>query len=120
MTSARVNLLEPTSSGSMYEVKQVGLDLEDGNVDWSFGPIRNFGKFDKQTLDLEITPAYIGIEARVIKGNLRDGLGVKINYLQAKGEQKWYMKNGNELWTRFDVSITFNGHYESDRKILTF
>ncbi|KAF4992660.1 hypothetical protein FGRMN_7008 [Fusarium graminum] len=117
-TAATVQLSQ--TDDDRYKVKQVETDSSGGNIDWSYGPIKNTGNLDLDTLELEITPTYMGIEAGVLKGNIKDGMRLDIDYQKAKGEQRWYLRNGNEVWTHFDIKITFNGSYQDDKKILTF
>lgn len=62
-----------------------------------------------------IAQVYIGI----IEGSLKDGVNVKLNLSQEKGELRFYLKNGNEVWIHTDVQITFNGDYQTDYKLLS-
>ena len=61
-----------------------------------------------------------GINIDNIHGNLKDGVGLKVNLNTAKGEVRLYLKNGNEFWTHHDIKIIFDGSFDGDYKILTF
>ncbi|KAL4728334.1 hypothetical protein ACLX1H_005077 [Fusarium chlamydosporum] len=89
-------------------------------IAWSFGPpVKNHGYFDTEDFKLTVEASYCGLKAGTLEGNLKDGMSVNVNYHVAMGGQKWYLKNGNELWTHIDLKVMFNGHYEGDYKILT-
>jgi hypothetical protein len=62
----------------------------------------------------------VGINLGTIYGNLKDGVGVKIDIFVAKGSLKFYLKNGNELWIHVDIKVTFDGSFDGDYKIITF
>jgi hypothetical protein len=62
----------------------------------------------------------VGISLGTIYGNLKDGVGVKIDIFVAKGSLKFYLKNGNELWIHVDIKVTFDGSFDGDYKIITF
>ncbi|KAF9767800.1 hypothetical protein IL306_014973 [Fusarium sp. DS 682] len=122
MSGASVNL-EDYGEGE-WKVTQTGFDGWEQSHDdvqeisWSFGPIKNEGEVDSDTLDIKLNPSYCGIAVGTIEGNLKDGLKINIHLDVVRGSQRWYLKNGNEVWTRTDIKITFNGSYEMDRKIL--
>lgn len=61
-----------------------------------------------------------GVQAGVLTGSLKDGVGSKIDMFVSKGQTKYYLKNGNELWAYLDIKITFDGSFEGDYKILSF
>lgn len=62
----------------------------------------------------------VGINLGNIYGNLKDGVGLKVDLFVVSGEIKFYLKNGNELWVHLDLKVKFDGHYEGDYKILSF
>jgi hypothetical protein len=66
------------------------------------------------------TPIIGGIYVGTINGSLKDVFSLKVNLDKFKGELWWYLKNGNELWIRQHLQVTFNGSYEGDYKIITF
>jgi hypothetical protein len=61
----------------------------------------------------------VGVNVGNVYGNLNDGVVLKINLFVVKGEIKFYLRNGNEVWVHLELKITFDGHYEGDYKILT-
>jgi hypothetical protein len=71
------------------------------------------------TKEIGVSVTLAGITLGNIYGNLNDGVGIDINLLVAKGSLRFYLKNGNEVWIHFDVSIVFDGSYKDDVKILT-
>ncbi|KAM0244115.1 hypothetical protein ACHAP5_006597 [Fusarium lateritium] len=121
-----INLSEPSDGDIWYEAEQknpdVEFDEEDGWHDlnnFSFGPITNIARVNTDTFEFEVVPEYLGIRPGLLKGNLKDGLAIKINYAQARGEQRWYLKNGNEIWTHLDVKVMFDGSFDKDVKLYT-
>ena len=62
----------------------------------------------------------LGISLGNIYGSLKDGVGVDVDLFVAKGSIKFYLKNGNELWVNLQLSITFDGSYDGDYKIISF
>ncbi|KAM0184886.1 hypothetical protein ACHAPI_012331 [Fusarium lateritium] len=125
---AIVSLSPPEEGDNIWEAKQVELarSLPPGNVqgrhdiDWGFGPIKVTGYLDTDTYELGVSVSVAGINLGNIFGNLKDGVGIKVNLFIAKGEIRFYLKNGNELWIHLDIKITFDGHYEGDYKIFSF
>lgn len=61
----------------------------------------------------------LGINVGNIFGNLKDGVGVKVDLFLAKGSIKIYLKNGNEVWVHLDIKVKFDGSFDGDYKILT-
>ncbi|KAK1465071.1 hypothetical protein CPAR01_07107 [Colletotrichum paranaense] len=124
---AVVALSPPEEGDNVWEAKQVELvrNLPPGDdqgrhsIDWSFGPVKISGYVDTNTFEVGLTVSIAGINIGNIFGNLKDGVGLKINLLAAKGEIRVYLKNGNEVWIHLDVKIVFDGHYEGDYKIIT-
>ncbi|KXJ87350.1 hypothetical protein Micbo1qcDRAFT_208361 [Microdochium bolleyi] len=124
---AIVSLTPPDDGDVFWEAKQVELvkNLPPGDIqgrksiDWSFGPVKVSGYIDTNTLEVGLTVSVAGISLGNIFGNLKDGVGIKVNLLIAKGEIRFYLKNGNEVWIHLDIKIVFDGHYEGDYKIVT-
>ncbi|OBR01992.1 hypothetical protein CH63R_14564 [Colletotrichum higginsianum IMI 349063] len=124
---AVVALSPPAEGDNIWEAKQVELvrNLPPGDgegripIDWSFGPVKITGYVDTNTFEVGLTISIVGINVGNIFGNLKDGVGLKINLLAATGEIRLYLKNGNEVWVHLDVKIVFDGHYEGDYKIIT-
>ncbi|TPX11353.1 uncharacterized protein E0L32_001171 [Thyridium curvatum] len=77
------------------------------------------GYVDLASLELGVNVYVAGISLGNLYGQLQDGVGVKVDLLVVKGEIKFYLKNGNELWTYLDISISFDGSYNGDYKIVS-
>lgn len=82
-------------------------------------PSQVTGYIDTNTFEVGLSVSVVGINVGNIYGNLKDGVGVKINLIAASGEIRFYLKNGNEVWVHLDVKVVFDGHYQGDYKILT-
>ncbi|KAJ1325307.1 hypothetical protein MN608_10019 [Microdochium nivale] len=125
---AIVSLTPPQDGSELWEAKQVELvkNLPPGDIagrkqiDWSFGPVKVSGYLDTNTLEVGLSISVAGISLGNIYGNLKDGVGVKVNLLVAKGEIRFYLKNGNELWVHLEIKIIFDGSYNGDYKIISF
>ncbi|KXH51527.1 hypothetical protein CNYM01_07679 [Colletotrichum nymphaeae SA-01] len=124
---ALVALSPPEEGDNVWEAKQIELhrnlppgdDYGRHSIDWSFGPIKISGYVDTDTYGVGLTITVTGIVLGNIFGNLKDGVGVKVNLLTTKGEIRIYLKNGNEVWVHLDVKIVFDGSYQGDYKIIT-
>ncbi|KAF4448895.1 hypothetical protein F53441_7757 [Fusarium austroafricanum] len=127
MSGATVTLNTPQDGDIMYTVQQNEFKEAEyggeGNktiFDWSFGPVMNQGCIDLNTYEIKITPTYNGIQAGTLDGSLKDGMGINLDLFTAKGSQRWYLKNGNEIWTNLDIKIVFDGSFQGDYKIMSF
>ncbi|KAL2159034.1 hypothetical protein VTH06DRAFT_2793 [Thermothelomyces fergusii] len=89
-------------------------------IDWSFGPVTVTGYVDTDTWEIGVTVSVVGISLGTIYGNLQDGVGIKVDLFVAKGEIKFYLKNGSELWVHLDLKIIFDGSFDGDYKIIGF
>lgn len=58
-----------------------------------------------------------GIYVGIISGNLKEGIDINVDLFTMKGSMRIYLKNGNEAWVELDQKITFNGHYQVNRRI---
>ncbi|KAL6832277.1 hypothetical protein V8C40DRAFT_284188 [Trichoderma camerunense] len=119
--------LQGPEEGDIYWVatqEGVGRSLPPGrgrpSIDWSFGPIKITGYIDTDTFEIGVTVSVAGITVGNIFGNLKDGVGLKIDLFVAKGEIRLYLKNGNEVWVHYDLKISFDGSYQGDAKIFSF
>lgn len=74
---------------------------------------------DVNSFEISVAETIAGISIGPIKGNLKDGVGLKLNLNSAKGQTKFYLKNGNEIWTHIDVKIVWNGSYHGDYKLFS-
>ncbi|KAI1770955.1 hypothetical protein F4818DRAFT_217804 [Hypoxylon cercidicola] len=92
------------------------------DIDWSFsgGVLRIKGYVDTGTLEAVLTLSVLGVNVGTISGNLKDGIGMKINLFVAQGEIKLYLKNGNELWIHLELKILGDGSYKGDYKIISW
>ncbi|KAB8234763.1 hypothetical protein ETB97_004013 [Aspergillus alliaceus] len=90
-------------------------DIHD--IDFSFGPI--IGYINTSTLEVGVRVEVFGAHILNLYGNLKDGVVGKINLFLAKGEIRLYLKNRNEVWLHYDVSVKFDGHFKDDIKLLT-
>jgi hypothetical protein len=88
--------------------------------DWSLGPVKLSGWVDLATFDVALKATVVGITiGDSIRGNLKDGVNIKLNILVATGAIKLYLKNGNDIWVNLNVKVTFDGAFQGDYKILT-
>ncbi|CAI6079882.1 unnamed protein product [Clonostachys chloroleuca] len=124
---AIISLQAPQEGDNIWEARQVDqvLNLPPGDVkgrvtiDWSFGPVKITGYVDTNTFEIGVSVSILGINIGNIFGNLKDGVGVKVDLFLAKGSIKIYLKNGNEVWVHLDVKVKFDGSFDGDYKILT-
>ena len=59
-----------------------------------------------------------GVNVGTVYGNLIDGVALNLDLFSAKGEIRFYLKNGNEIWTHVDIQIRFDGNFAGDYKII--
>ncbi|KAH1704340.1 hypothetical protein KXX24_007573 [Aspergillus fumigatus] len=91
----------------------------------NFGPLSFFGivtvsgYVDTSTYEASISVSVIGINIGTLSGNLHDGITLKVNLIAVKGELRFYIKNGNELWLHVDLKVVFDGSYNDDVKIIS-
>jgi hypothetical protein len=89
-------------------------------IQWYLGPIATTGSIDTSTLAFNVSASIVGIAlGDTIQGNLKDGVTIDFNLFVASGELKYYLKNGNEVWTHVDVKVRFDGSFFGDYKLLT-
>ncbi|MCJ1486403.1 hypothetical protein MMC06_006580 [Schaereria dolodes] len=88
-------------------------------INWELGPFKVTGYVDSSTFEIGIEISVLGIQLGNFYGNLKDGLVVNIDLFLAKGKINFYLKNGKEVWVHVDVSITFDGSFNQDVKLLT-
>ncbi|OJJ79505.1 uncharacterized protein ASPGLDRAFT_136626 [Aspergillus glaucus CBS 516.65] len=123
ITDTSVNLTSPDDGDNTWVAYQNRLDgnlsfPEEANaIDWSYGPITSTGYFDCDTFDFGVDQSVMGIYLGAITGNLKDGVAISIDLFQAKGDIRYYLKNGEEVWIRLNVSIKFDGHFKGDYKL---
>ena len=61
----------------------------------------------------------LGISLGSFNGNLKDGLVIKVDLFMVKGEVRFFMRNGNQVWVGLKLSVTFDGKYETEAKLIT-
>ncbi|KEZ42027.1 hypothetical protein SAPIO_CDS6430 [Scedosporium apiospermum] len=66
------------------------------------------GNVDVNTLDVAVSATIAGVNTGNIRGSLQDGVTLDFDLSVAKGNLGLYLKNGNELWVRQHVPITFD------------
>lgn len=114
-----------------YSVEQLEIQSSTGNkapagiggvipIHWSIGPIAVDGYINTNTFEIRVTIKIVGITIGTFVGNLKDGLSIKVNLFVVSGTLKFYLKNGNELWIRYDIKVRFDGSFDGDRKIIGF
>ena len=47
-------------------------------------------------------------------------MSIQVKLTSAHGGLKYYLKNGNEVWTNVDLRVLWDGHFDKDAKILSF
>ncbi|KYK54456.1 hypothetical protein DCS_06414 [Drechmeria coniospora] len=87
---------------------------------WSFGPVKLTGYIDTDTYEIGLIISVLGINLGNIYGNIKEGVVVKVNLGLAKGQLKFYLKNGNELWVHIDIKVLFDGSFHGDYKIISW
>ncbi|EGX93686.1 hypothetical protein CCM_01955 [Cordyceps militaris CM01] len=124
---AIVNLIPPKEGSNIWTAKQVtiarNLPPNRGTgrhqIDWSFGPVKVTGYVDTTNWEIGVTVSIMGIDLGTVYGNLRDGVVLNVDLFLAKGQVRFYLKNGNEVWVHLSVEIRFDGKFEGDYKIIT-
>lgn len=77
------------------------------------------GSINTSTFAISVNISILGIDLGGFDGNLVDGLIIKVDLTAVKGEVKFYLKNGNEVWVGVKLSVIFDGKYETEAKIIT-
>ena len=67
-----------------------------------------------------VTLSVVGISLGKFCGSFDNGFSIDVNIFVAKGSVRFYVKNGNQLWVRVDLDVTFDGGYHQDAKIIDF
>ncbi|RSL52687.1 hypothetical protein CEP54_010769 [Fusarium duplospermum] len=123
---AVISLTPPKEGDTVWKAKQLDVvrNLPPGDiagrapVEWSFGAIKITGYVDTDTYEIGVSISVVGINVGNIFGNIKDGIGLDISLAVANGSLRLYLKNGNELWVHLDVSVTFDGSFSGDHKII--
>ena len=77
------------------------------------------GYFDTSTWTVVVQVSAGGISIGRFTGDIRKGITVSVNLFLIKGSLRFYLK-GKEIWVHIEVSVTFDGNYKRDFKLLTF
>lgn len=77
------------------------------------------GSINTSTFAISVNISILGIDLGGFDGNLVDGLIIKVDLTAVKGEVRFYLKNGNEVWVGVKLSVIFDGKYETEAKIIT-
>ncbi|CAE6421725.1 unnamed protein product [Rhizoctonia solani] len=93
-------------------------------VELAFGPliIRIVVDLDNLSVTLEAyvqVPFHGRVKLGSVKGTLKDGVTLSFNALVAKGFVSVFLKNGNELWIKYEVSSRFFPTIKGEHKIAT-
>jgi len=72
-----------------------------------------------ETWEIGVEIYVVGIKIGNFFGNVKRGLVIKVNLFVAKGEVRFYLKNGKEVWVHIDLKLTFDGSFSTDVKLLT-
>ncbi|OQE22003.1 hypothetical protein PENFLA_c013G01213 [Penicillium flavigenum] len=116
--ATQISDAEATASSLKSVVPQPEARINFGPISF-FGVLTVSGYVDTGTYEASISVAVLGISLGTLTGSLKTGISVQVNLIAVKGEIRFYLKNSNELWVHFDLSVIFDGHYTDDVKIIT-
>ncbi|KAI9374175.1 hypothetical protein BJX61DRAFT_541009 [Aspergillus egyptiacus] len=103
------DLLVPETDG--YNIRE---------LDWWFGLLKTGGFVDQDNYGLRVLITISGIKVGILDGSLKDGLHLNVDLYDAKGTVLVYLKNGTEVWTKFDLqSVSENYKEEREFKMLS-
>ncbi|KAE8130665.1 hypothetical protein BDV38DRAFT_289425 [Aspergillus pseudotamarii] len=126
IVGANVDLTSPSEGGTEWTVEQKTPELEieypepHVRIGWAYGPINLVdGYVDPNTLEIVVAPVIAQVYLGTIEGNLKDGLSVRFNLSSSEGRLDFYLKNGNEVWLKFDLRIRFGGYYVDEMRLLS-
>ncbi|XTI86871.1 hypothetical protein V2W45_1329635 [Cenococcum geophilum] len=88
-------------------------------ISFTFGPVKFVGYVVTETWEIGVEIYVVGIKIGNFFGNVKQGLVIKVNLFVAKGEVRFYLKNGKEVWVHIDLKLTFDGSFSTDVKLLT-
>lgn len=67
---------------------------------------------------ITLYPVLAGTYLGTITGDLKDGVSLSTDLFIVKGEMKWYLRNGNELWVHVDERVAFDGSFKGDFRVI--
>ncbi|WKT53670.1 hypothetical protein QSH57_004254 [Fusarium oxysporum f. sp. vasinfectum] len=120
-------VLERTQTKDGYNLVQkehtdaLRRDLPDGTptIDWALGPVRVRGYVNPTTFGITVSVDVSGINLGTLRGDLKNGgLMINLNLFVANGEIKLFLKNGNEVWIRLHLKVTFDGTFDKEVKLI--
>ncbi|KAM5358697.1 hypothetical protein ACJZ2D_015061 [Fusarium nematophilum] len=120
-------VLERTQTKDCYNIVQkehtdaLRRDLPGGTpiIDWTLGPVRVRGYVNPGTLGITVSVDVLGINLGTLRGDLKNGgLTINVNLFVAKGEIKFFLKNGNEVWIRLHLEVIFDGTFDEEVKLI--
>ncbi|KFY24782.1 hypothetical protein V491_02022 [Pseudogymnoascus sp. VKM F-3775] len=91
------NVFTATQIRTVNSLPEVVPDRADERQDftWSLGPVEVTGYVDTSTFEIGVEVRVFGAKIFNLFGNLKDGVVGKIDLFLAKGEIRFYLKNGN-------------------------
>ncbi|CAE6458956.1 unnamed protein product [Rhizoctonia solani] len=93
-------------------------------IEVAFGPliIRIVVDLDDLSVTLEAyvqVPFYGRVKLGSVRGSLKEGVTLRFDVFVAKGFVSVFLKNGNELWVKYEVSSRFFPTIKGEHKIAT-
>ncbi|KAE8420293.1 hypothetical protein BDV36DRAFT_293426 [Aspergillus pseudocaelatus] len=123
---ANVNLTSPSEDGTAWTVEQTSPELKieypEGHlrVNHTWGPLNLVdGYVDPNTFKIVVAPVVNQVYFGTIQGDLRDGLSVRFDLSSSRGQLRFFLKNGNEVWIDLNMQIQFGGYFERQWKFLS-
>lgn len=73
------------------------------------------------TYETKILPILSGFKVGIFEHHLKDDFALQLDLNKTIGLLKIYVKNGNEIWTNFDLqTIPDRTHHKGDFKLYVF
>ncbi|GAD95696.1 conserved hypothetical protein [Paecilomyces variotii No. 5] len=125
--SAAIFSVEKSESGT-YQVTQLELenDLPESvnddriKIDINIFTIRVAGYLVKSTHEIGVEIYVFTNKLGNFFGNVRDNLVIEGNTYLWRGNIKFYVKNGHELWIEYDIASPYMNKSEGNKQILHF
>jgi len=67
-----------------------------------------------------VSVSVLGINLGTFHGNLKDGIGIKVDLFLVVGDIRLSLKNGNEVWVYLALKVKFDGSFNGDYKIIYY
>ncbi|KAE9378474.1 hypothetical protein N431DRAFT_461985 [Stipitochalara longipes BDJ] len=82
-------------------------------------PPEGSGNMCDYTLGVSIS--LLSVSLGTVNGNLKNGVGVNINFIMASGTLNIYLKNGNEIWVTVNITLKFEDNaITGDYRLVSF